>query len=311
MADRAAPKGLGGTLLLVGVTAVWGWTFTVVRDAVAVFPVLGFLAIRFTIASVALSPVSLRRMSARTLRTGLAIGVVLGVGYFFQTLGLRYTTPTNSGLVTGLFLLFVPLFDRLLHGVRLRRLLWAEVAVCFVGMALLVGEGRAELRIGDALTVVAAAAYGLHIALLSRHAREHDPAALTMGQMLAVAVGAAAAWPLLEPLSLPPAPVWVALLITGVLASGVAFYVQTFVQSRLSALRAGIIIATEPLFAAVFGYLLAGDRLSASQLRGGMLLLGAIVTCQFVPAWQNVRARGDAAPPPANPPGTAPGAGLH
>src|SRR3712207_744152 len=96
------------TLLLVGVTAVWGWTFVVVQDAISSYGVLGFLALRFALASVALAPL-LPKMTRRTLLVGLGIGLVLGIGYLFQTLGLLHTTPTNSGLITGLFVVFAPL----------------------------------------------------------------------------------------------------------------------------------------------------------------------------------------------------------
>jgi drug/metabolite transporter (DMT)-like permease len=287
---RKTMSRLGLTLLLVGVTAVWGWTFTVVRDAVAAYGVLGFLAIRFAIAAAVLAPLSARRLTRRTLRTGLAIGLVLALGYFFQTLGLRYTTPTNSGVVTGLFIIFVPFFDRLLYRARIRRLLWAFVAVSLLGMALLVGESPRELRTGDALTVVAAGAYGLHVSLLSRHSRGHDSGALAMAQMLAVSLAAGAAWPFVEPLRLPPAEVWWALGVTGVLASALAFYIQTFVQRRLSAVRAGIILTTEPLFAALFGYVLAGDRLTPVQVCGGALLVLAVAASEVVPAWRKARA---------------------
>ncbi|MGB2823316.1 MAG: DMT family transporter [Phycisphaerae bacterium] len=289
MVDRDAARSFGLTLLLVGVTAIWGWTFTVVRDAVAAYGVLGFLAIRFAVATAVLVPLSLRRLNRRTLLAGLAIGLVLGVAYFFQTLGLKYTTPTNSGIVTGLFIIFVPFFDRILHGIRVRRLLWLAVAASLAGMALLVGDSPKQLRTGDMLTVVAAAAYGLHVSLLSRHSRRHDPGALAMGQMLTVALGAAMAWPFFEPVRLPPAEVWWAVAATGVLASALAFYIQTFVQRRLSALRTGIIITTEPLFAAMFGYLLAGDRLTAVQLAGAALLMCAIMISEIVPALQKTR----------------------
>src|ERR687890_2452016 len=109
------------TLLLVLVTAVWGWTFVVVQDAISAFGVLGFLALRFTLASLALSPILLSGITRRTLLVGGGIGLVLAMGYLSQTLGLLYTTPTNSGLITGLFVVFAPLADRLLFGANLSR----------------------------------------------------------------------------------------------------------------------------------------------------------------------------------------------
>lgn len=112
------------SLLLVGVTMVWGWTFVVVQDAIAHYGVLGFLTVRFALAAVALAaPYSARKISLRTLGVSAGIGLALALGYLFQTTGLLFTSPTNSGLITGLFVIFASLADRLSFGVRSSRLL--------------------------------------------------------------------------------------------------------------------------------------------------------------------------------------------
>ncbi|MDE0506105.1 MAG: EamA family transporter, partial [Candidatus Poribacteria bacterium] len=94
------------TGLLILITVVWGWTFVVVRDSVMAYSVLGFLALRFTIASLCLGPFSFKRLRRGTFVAGAGIGICLAGGYLLQTYGLRYTTPTNSGLITGLFVVF-------------------------------------------------------------------------------------------------------------------------------------------------------------------------------------------------------------
>jgi drug/metabolite transporter (DMT)-like permease len=137
---------------------------------------------------------------------------------------------------------------------------------------------------GNLLTALGAVGYGLHISLLSRHSRGHDSAALTMAQMLAVAVAMSVAAPIFEPLVWPTPKVWWAIGVTAVLASAVAFYIQTFVQARLSAVRTGIIITMEPLFAAAFGYALAGDRLTPIQIAGAVVMIGAMLMGQLIPA---------------------------
>jgi drug/metabolite transporter (DMT)-like permease len=271
------------TLLLVGVTAVWGWTFVVVQDAISTFGVLGFLALRFALASVALSPILLSGISRRTLLVGAGIGLVLAIGYLFQTLGLLYTTPTNSGLITGLFVVFAPLADRLCFGVRASRRTVVAVALSLLGMALLAGGGPEGVNPGDLLTLLCAAALGLHIALLSRYAADHDAGGLTFAQILAMAVLFAVLWPFAGVVALPPSEVWVALLITGLLASAGAFYIQTFVQQRLPAARTAIILTMEPAFAALFGYWLAEDRLVAVQIFGALLILSAVFVGEVLP----------------------------
>jgi len=271
------------TLLLVAVTAVWGWTFVVVQDAISVYGVLPFLAVRFVLAGAALAPIYAAKLTRRSLIVGGGIGVVLAAGYLFQTTGLLFTTPTNSGLITGLFVVFAPLADRLLFGARASRQVILAVVLSMVGMVLLAGGGPEGANWGDLLTLLCAAALGLHIALLSRYAAFHDAGALTLAQILAMALLFMVVWPFFDSVSLPPPEVWVALLVTGLLASAGAFLVQTTVQQRIPAARTAIILTMEPVFAALFGYWLAGDRLVAVQILGAILILSALVIGEVVP----------------------------
>ena len=270
------------TLPLVGVTAVWGWTFVVVQDAISAYGVLGFLALRFALASLALAPL-LWRMTRWTLLVGSGIGLVLAMGYLFQTLGLLYTTPTNSGLITGLFVVFAPLAARAFFKVRVPWQIVAAVFLSLTGMVLLAGQSPSGVRIGDVLTVACAGALGLHIALLSRYAREHDAGSLALAQMISMAVLFSVLWHLFEPVTMPPLEVILAIVLTGIVASAGAFYVQTTVQQRIPAARAAIILITEPVFAALFGYWLAGDRLSPVQLLGAALILSALFVGEVLP----------------------------
>src|ERR687885_1252841 len=261
------------TLLLVAVTAVWGWTFVVVQDAIALYGVLPFLAVRFVLAGAALTPIYAAKLTRRSLIVGGGIGVVLAASYLFQTLGLLFTTPTNSGLITGLFVVFAPLADRLLFGANLSRQVVLAVALSLIGMVLLAGGGPEGANWGDLLTLLCAAALGLHIALLSRYAASYEAGALTLAQILSMALLFLIVWPFFATVSFPPPGVWVALLVTGLLASAGAFLVQTKVQQHVPAARTAIILTMEPVFAALFGYWLAGDRLVAVQnLRPRLLL---------------------------------------
>ena len=271
------------TLLLVAVTAVWGWTFVVVQNAIAIYGVIPFLAVRFVLAGAALTPVYAARLTRRTLLVGGGIGVVLAAAYLFQTMGLLFTTPTNSGLITGLFVVFAPLADRLLFGVNLTRQVLLAVALSFVGMVLLAGGGPEGANWGDLLTLLCASALGLHIALLSRYASSYHAGALTLAQILAMALLFVVVWPFSGHVALPPTGVWVALLITGLLASAGAFLVQTTVQQHIPAARTAIIMTMEPVFAALFGYWLAGDRLVAVQIFGALMILSALVIGEVLP----------------------------
>jgi drug/metabolite transporter (DMT)-like permease len=277
------PKSLIYTLLLVAVTAVWGWTFVVVQDAIVLYGVIPFLAVRFVLAGAALAPVYATKLTRRTLLVGGGIGVVLAAGYLFQTTGLLFTTPTNSGMITGLFVVFAPLADRLLFGANLSRQVLLAVVLSLVGMVLLAGGGPEGANWGDLLTLLCAAALGLHIALLSRYAASYHAGALTLAQILAMALLFVVAWPFFDTIALPQPAVWVALLVTGLLASAGAFLVQTTVQQHIPAARTAIILTMEPVFAALFGYWLAGDRLVAIQILGALMILSALVIGEVVP----------------------------
>jgi drug/metabolite transporter (DMT)-like permease len=271
------------TLLLVAVTAVWGWTFVVVQNAIAIYGVIPFLAVRFVLAGAALTPLYATRLTRRSLLVGGGIGVVLAAGYFFQTTGLLFTTPTNSGLITGLFVVFAPLADRLLFGANVSRQVVLAVGLSLIGMILLAGGGPEGANWGDLLTLLCAAALGLHIALLSRYASSYDAGALTLAQILSIAIIFVVVWPFFSPVALPPPTVWVALLITGLLASAGAFLVQTTVQQYIPAARTAIILTMEPVFAALFGYWLAGDRLVAVQILGALMILSALAIGEVLP----------------------------
>jgi drug/metabolite transporter (DMT)-like permease len=277
------PKSLIYTLLLVAVTAVWGWTFVVVQDAIVLYGVIPFLAVRFVLAGAALAPVYATKLTRRTLLVGGGIGVVLAAGYLFQTTGLLFTTPTNSGMITGLFVVFAPLADRLLFGANLTRQVLLAVFLSLVGMVLLAGGGPEGANWGDLLTLLCAAALGLHIALLSRYAASYHAGALTLAQILAMAVLFVVVWPFFDTIALPQPAVWVALLVTGLLASAGAFLVQTTVQQHIPAARTAIILTMEPVFAALFGYWLAGDRLVAIQILGALMIFSALVIGEAVP----------------------------
>jgi drug/metabolite transporter (DMT)-like permease len=270
------------TVALLGVTAVWGWTFVVVHDAIAIYGVLAFLAARFGLAAAATGILWGRRLDRKALRVGALIGLVLAMGYLFQTWGLRHTTPTNSGLITGLFVVFAPVADRLLYGTRMQRLRWLAVALSLAGMVLLTGRMPTELAIGDLLTLLCTIWFGVHTALLSRHAPRHDPRALATAQMLATAALFLLLWPLAGSLEPPPREVWFAIVATGIVASALAYAVQSAAQQHLSTSRAAILLTTEPLFAGLFGYLLAGDRLGGLQVAGAILILGAVALSEAV-----------------------------
>jgi drug/metabolite transporter (DMT)-like permease len=267
--------------LLLSATAVWGWTFPVMKDAVSAYGIVAFLALRFTIGSALLGGLAVREFNGRSLWIGASIGVVLALGYLCQTTGLRSTTATNSGFITGLFVVTTPIINRLLFGVKIRRRFWAAAAVSLVGLYLLTNAGPMPLSTGDLLTLGAAVLYGLHISLLDRFAKGHSPLMLAFAQTASCAVLFFLLLPISEPMCWPSEKVWVALAITGVLATAACFAIQTYVQQRLSAVTSTLILSAEPVFAALFGCILLGERLGAIQMLGVAMMVAAIVAVQI------------------------------
>jgi len=279
------------TVLLVLVTVVWGWTFVIVHDAVALYSVMGFLALRFSLAAIATGLFWGRYLNRRTLGVGICIGLVLATGYLLQTWGLIFTTPTNAGLITGLFVVLAPIFDRMIYHTKLHTSAWLAVAMSVAGMILLTGKLPTNFAFGDILILGCAVAFGVHIAVLSRHSSEHDPRALTTAQMIGLAVLFLVLWPITGEITAPPREVWFALALTGLVASALAYAIQTAAQQVLSAVRTAVILTLEPVFAGFFGIWLAHDRLGPSQLLGAVVILAAVLLSELMPAIIRKRAK--------------------
>jgi drug/metabolite transporter (DMT)-like permease len=260
-------------LLLLLVTAVWGWTFVLVKDALTQYPTLPFLELRFIVAFLLLVALVRRLPTRREVRVGVIAGAVLAAGYLAQTVGLTMTSPGNSGLITGLFVVFTPLIDRL-FGTPLHRWTVIAVLVALSGTVMLVG-GPSGFGLGDILTVVCAALYALHMVLLSHWSPGLRAAPLAMVQMGtgALIFTGSGSWSL----QVPSPYVWLAIAVTGVFASALAFYIQTWAQQHLSASRTALILTTEPAWAVAAAVVLAGQRFGLLQAAGAALVLAAIV----------------------------------
>jgi drug/metabolite transporter (DMT)-like permease len=276
-------------LALVAVTAVWGVTFVQVKDAVAIYPVLPFLAVRFAIASAVLSP-ALPRIAGLG-RKGLAAaglaGALLGAGYVLQTLGLERTSVSSAGFVTGMYVVLTPLIALALFRLRVGAAAWGGVALATLGLGMLAGIHSGS-AVGDLLVLAAAAVYSLQIVLMERYAPRYDPFAFTLVELLVAFAGLTVA-------AVPSAAVphgwtvWGALLVTGVFASALGFLVQTWAQQRTSATRTALVFTLEPVWAALFGFTLAGDRLGLLGWGGCAVIMAGIVLSEPAAAATLVR----------------------
>jgi drug/metabolite transporter (DMT)-like permease len=268
---------------LLAVTAVWGVTFVQVKDAVAIYPLFAFLAVRFALASAVLAPAAARRLRGLG-RDGLFAGIVLGsllaAGFGLQTAGLERTTVSSTGFITGLYVLLTPLFALVLFRVRIPVQVWGGVALALVGLALLSGVDAGSST-GDLLVLTSTAAQALQIVMVERYANRFDAIVLAFLQTL-VCCGAFAAIALaLGDLSVPRGwTVWSALIVTAVFASAFAYLIQIWAQRRISATRIALIFSLETVWAGLFGYLLAGDRLGWLGWSGCALIFAGIVLAE-------------------------------
>jgi drug/metabolite transporter (DMT)-like permease len=274
-------------LSLVGIAAIWGLTFTMVQDAVKQLPVLAFLGYRFTAAALLVAVVfhrALRRLSPAGWRAGLLMGVFLTAAYVLQTFGLEHTSASNTGFITGLFVVITPLLAAILLSQRIGAVAWAAAAASAFGLFLLSGTHGFNLR-GDGLVLLCAVGVAAHILVTSRAARDHDVGALLAVQLgfcglACLAAGAATGRGLDVPRG---GSVWLALAVTAVFASALGFFVQTYAQRYAPPARTALILAAEPAFGGLFGYLLAGDRLSPLAWAGAGLIMAAIVAVEMLP----------------------------
>jgi drug/metabolite transporter (DMT)-like permease len=267
-------------LALVAVTAVWGVTFVQVKDAVEIYPILPFLAVRFGIASAVLAPAvrRVRALGRRGVAAAALAGALLGSGYVLQTLGLERTSVSSAGFVTGMYVVLTPLIALVLFRLQVGPAAWGGVALATVGLAMLAGIHGGSPS-GDLLVLGAAAVYSLQIVLMEGYAPRYDPFAFTLVEMAVAFAGLALA-------AIPTAAVprgltvWGALVVTGVFASALGFLVQTWAQRRTSATRTALVFTLEPVWAALFGYTLAGDRLGALGWGGCAAIMAGIVLAE-------------------------------
>jgi drug/metabolite transporter (DMT)-like permease len=272
---------------LVAIAVVWGLTFVMVQDAIERLPPFAFLAYRFIPAALIVAAVfrrPLRRLPPEGWRAGLVMGVFLTAGYVAQTLGLEQTTASNAGFITGLFVVLTPLFGALLFGLRPPRAAWLAAGVSAVGLLLLSGaSGNFELS-GDGVVFLCACAFAFHILVTARAVERFHIGALVAVQLgvcgLFCLVAAAIGGDLEAP---GGASVWSALIVTSLIASALGFLVQSYAQQHAPPARTALILAAEPAFAGLFGYLLQDERLSVLAWLGALLILAAIVLVDVVP----------------------------
>jgi drug/metabolite transporter (DMT)-like permease len=277
-------------LALVFIALIWGSTFVMVKQALESVSTLLFLALRFGLAALALLVV-FRRMRAalfdqkRLLAGGVLAGVCLFGGYVFQTVGLRSTTPSKSAFITGLSVVLVPLLSSLVYkrAPQVDEVAGGLLATC--GLALMtLNEESLTISSGDALTVISAFGFAIHIMVLGHYTRAGGFEALSVIQIVTCALIALGTFWWVETPYIAWSPsLMAALAITGLLATALAFTVMTWAQQHTTATRTALFLVLEPVFAALTSFVVEGEMFTPRGGVGAASILAGILMVDLKP----------------------------
>ena len=263
---------------LLTVSAAWGFSFIVMKDAIQRQSVNNFLFTRFTLAVIVMiliRPQTIKLFNKDLLQRGGLAGIFLGLGYIAQTLGLERTGAAITGFITGLYVVLTPLIASFVLQEKITKFTWLCIAVATFGLGLLSIRGF-SVGIGEMFVLASAVLFAAHIIALSKWSSGRDVYAMTVIQlsMCAVLAGIASA---IEGYSLPPDDgVWGVVIFTAVFATAIAFIVQTWSQAHMSATKVAVILTMEVVFAALFAILIGGERLTVQTAFGGILVVVAM-----------------------------------
>lgn len=290
--SRKADKQYLAAIALLMVAVSWGATFVVVADAVASYPIYAFLALRFAVAAISFVlffPRVMGRLTKENITFGAIAGLILTAGYIFQTLGLLPpedggTTPARTAFLTGMYVVIVPVvqsaWKRRFPGIGTSLGMVLALAGLWAFSGISIGSGQGSWNLGDTYVLLSSLAYSAHMLLLGRTTHKHNTLALTLVQLLTVFVASA----LLsiftgEHAGIPTTwNVWFAILICGIVASALAFAVQTWAQRILPASRVALILISEPALGGIFGWWALGSAPGHELIGAGLMLSGMIAS---------------------------------
>jgi len=281
---RHDPRGKA-ELLLLGISIIWGASFVVVKGALAHASPLVFIAIRFVLAGLvcaAVLRVAPRRLDRDTLRAGCILGLFLLGGYVLQVNGLLYTSPSKSAFITAFSVILVP-FIAALGGIQLRPVNVVAAAAGVAGLYVLLAPSRlGSVNRGDLLTLGASISFGCYIVWVGRYAGRFDFRELVTIQVLVVGLAAAIAMPLDRHPRLNWTPTFtLAVFITTLLATALAFSVQNWAQRYTPPAHTALILSSEPVFTALTSRWITGERMGVRLIAGAALMLVGVLVSEF------------------------------
>jgi drug/metabolite transporter (DMT)-like permease len=270
---------------LLSITVVWGSTFVLTKFVLENASPIVYISLRFTIASFLLAVIFFRRLrviSKDAFVKGVVLGVLLFVGFMLQTVGLKYTTASKSAFVTGLMVVFTPLFQLLIERKSPKLGNIIGVVLVAIGLYFMTSPVGSEFNIGDTLTLICAVIFSLYTVYLSIYGKENDPAHLTFVQFVSTALLSALAIPFLEKAQMSFNSNFLMIVAyLAVMPTVVALYVMAKYQKYTTPTRSAIIYSMEPPIAALFAFLIIGEHIGMVGIIGGVLILFGLIVSEL------------------------------
>ncbi|RKD28967.1 DMT family transporter [Thermohalobacter berrensis] len=286
-------KQLKADLSLLSVTVVWGASFVITKNALQDIQTYNFLAVRFLIAFLSSAIIfykNMKNINKKTLLYGALIGVVLFGGYAFQTVGLNYTTASKSGFITGFSVVLVPIISALLLKKTPETSTIIGVILAITGLGLMTLNSELSLNIGDFYTLLCAFGFAFHIILVGKYTVDVDSIALAVIQIGVVGILSLIFSLSSENFFIPKSfDLWFAILITGTLATSGAYLIQNTMQKFTSPTHTALIYTGEPVFSAVFAYILLGERMATKAIVGSILILLGMILGELKLNFKNIK----------------------
>ena len=270
---------------LLGNSLIWGTTFVLVKEAIGNVSPLLFLLLRFGLAAVILGAIYGRRFDRASLGPGLFAGVFLFLGYFLQTAGLQFTTPSKSAFFTSLSIPLVPLLGALVYRNRPRAVEVTGVAIASAGMLLMTLQGLSlHFGKGDLLSLGCAVAFAAHIVTVGHYSRRSNFQTIAVMQIVTAAVLCGLTFSWAEPVRAHwTGGVLVAVAVTGVFATALAFSVQAWAQQYTAPTRTALIYTLEPVFAWATSRVFLGEKLPWTTAAGAILIVCGVLLVELKP----------------------------
>ena len=271
-------------LLLLLTAAVWGSGFIAQRVAAPSLSIYFFNGGRFLLGAVLLFPLIRFKLTINSKdRLGVALaGFLLFSAGAFQQAGMQTTSAGNAGFITGLYVVFVPIFLFIIWREKQTLNVWFAAVLAVFGMFLLSSNGVFQISRGDFLEFIGAILWAFHVIVVSRSIRHVQPLHFAVGQFLVCAALNLATGFIIEPASIHLIPtLWWTIIYNGIASVAIGFTLQGIGQKHAPPTDAALILSMESVFAAVLGYLFLHERFSTVQLIGCLLVMAAIILAQI------------------------------